>query len=716
MAGGKKRRSSARLSGVGKAPAGAKPVPTNPVATDRANVAPSETRSQVRVIALAASTAIALAAGVAWWLRGDEAERTGVATPAPAPPANPGVRDAPAIPVDTAASSAPNPYVGSSRCKDCHEKEHAAWQKSWHAKALAPGDRKSIVGNFANAHFVGTSSEAWMTKRGDRYVMRARGATGELADFSVDWVIGGKRMQDNVTVFPDGRWQVLPVYFHTTGKQWVDYTETKQGALTPEHPFYWTNSRRMANHECLDCHTTALRVSFDETGQQWHTTFVDPNVACEDCHGAGGRHSESQETADIVHPVDSGAVGMSACARCHGPRKPLFPMLDPEHQFQLGQSYDELYDPIVVVLGDGVSPEFFVDGKPKTSSFEYQGMLQAACFRRGGATCLTCHSAPHDAKGHAELRAPDPDASCVKCHPAVAAAGKAHTHHDAVAARSCIACHMAPIVSGVLDHFADHSIDVPVPQNTDRHGVPNACGVCHDKKAPGELAKALASWWPDAGKRAARRIRLADAFDPKTAKDSARALVGVIHDDTEAPTLRGAAMIVAARRFGPPTARALQPFLASPNLVLRAKAIEALSAAKATASADAIAARLADPSLRIRLAAAVTLHDLRDPRGESALRKLADAPESSHLLLPHAELGPLFARRGDFDAARKELTAVARLAPYFIDPLVQLAAIAASQGDLVEARARIAQVLALEPQHRAARALRDRLDHGAAER
>ena len=45
---------------------------------------------------------------------------------------------------------------------------------------------------------------------------------------------------------PDGRWQVLPVYFHTTGKAWVDYTEAKQGALTPEHPFYWTNSRRMA--------------------------------------------------------------------------------------------------------------------------------------------------------------------------------------------------------------------------------------------------------------------------------------------------------------------------------------------------------------------------------------------------------------------------------------------------------------------------------------
>ena len=51
-------------------------------------------------------------------------------------------------------------------------------------------------------------------------------------------MIGGKRMQDAVTVFPDGRWQVLPIYFHVREKKWVDFTEAKQGALTPEHPFW----------------------------------------------------------------------------------------------------------------------------------------------------------------------------------------------------------------------------------------------------------------------------------------------------------------------------------------------------------------------------------------------------------------------------------------------------------------------------------------------
>ncbi len=601
-----------------------------------------------------------------------------------------------------------NTFVGSARCKDCHEKEYAAWQTSWHARALAPGNRRAIVGNFQNAHFAGTSSEAWMKRSGALSTMRTHGPDGALADYRVDWVIGGKRMQDNVTVLPDGRWQVLPVYFHVTGRAWVDYTEAKQGALTPEHPFYWTNSRRMANHECLDCHTTALRVTYDDTAKHWDTSFVDGNVACEDCHGPGSRHAESSDAEDIVHPVKSGEVGMSACARCHGPRKPLFPLLDPEHQFQLGDRYDELYEPIVITLPDGTSPDYFVDGKPRTSSFEYQAMLQAACYRKGGANCLTCHTAPHgEAHRKAELRAA-PDETCRSCHAPVFAAGTAHTHHKSA---SCIACHMPPIVSGVLDHFVDHAIDVPAPQNTARHGVPSACGVCHADKPAADLARWIDEKWPDAKLRQARRIQLADAFDDASAKASAKPLLAVIADPAEAPTLRGAAMITLARRFGAQTARAITPLLKSTDVVLRAKACEALAAAHAASEAGMLVERLADPSLRVRLAAALALLDLKDLRGEPALQHLADDPASSHLMIPHLELAQRLGGRGDFAAARREYTWVAKLAPYYADPLVQLAAVAAEQGDFVEARARIEQALQLEPRHRGALGLRQQIEH-----
>ncbi len=626
-------------------------------------------------------------------------------TPARAPPA-----DAPAaalLPADAAV--APNRYVGSAACADCHPKESAGWKRSWHARALAPAHGAAVVGDFADAKFAGTSSEATMSRRGDARIMRTRGPDGAVAEFPIDWVIGGKRMQDTVTVFPDGRWQVLPVYFHVTDRAWVDYTEAKQGAITPAHPFWWTNARRMANHECLDCHTTNLRVAHDDATGAWTTTASDFSVACESCHGPGGHHADTSKPGDIVHPAHAGAIGVTACARCHGPRQPLWPLLDDAHAFRPGDDYDEAYDPIVVTLpGGGTSSDFFADGRPATSSYEYQAMLQSACYRRGGATCLTCHTAPHaDAHGrHAELR-DDPDKLCRGCHDKIA---PAHAHHQAAAARRCVACHMPPVVTGVLDHFADHAIDVPDPLTTARHGVPNACGTCHADKSADELARALAAWWPDAAARQARRERLADAIDPASAASpaSAMALRAVIADAAEAPSLRGAAAVLLGRRAHAAAAD-LTPLLASDLTMLRAKACEAIGDARAISAGDAVAAHLDDRSLRVRLACALALFDLRDARGEPALAALADSPATSHLMLPHLELGRALATRGDWAAARHELEQVAHLAPYFTDALVNLAGVDAEMGDGTEARRRVAGVLAMEPHNPAALVLAAKL-------
>jgi len=615
----------------------------------------------------------------------------------------------PAQPADAHAVTLPA-YVGSARCGECHKAKRAAWSRSWHARALARADRRAVVGDFGNRHFAGSSSEAWMKRSGAASLMRTRGPGGDVADFAVDWVIGGKRMQDDVTVFPDGRWQVLPVYYHVTAHEWVDYTEAKQGALTPDHPFYWANFRRMANHECLDCHSTGLVVDYDRAAQRWSTRFADAGVGCESCHGPGGRHAESADAADIFQPAKAPPeLGLAACGQCHGPRNPLFPLLDADHHFRPGQRYDDFYDPIVVLIGERQSGDFFADGRPMTSSFEYQALLQSACYRRGGATCLTCHTAPHETHGPAELRAADPDRGCRGCHAPVFAAGRAHTHHRAAAAQRCVGCHMPKVVSGVLDHFADHAIDVPSPDNTARHGVPSACGVCHADRPPAQLARSLAGWWPAAAARQERRRRLADAFDDRTAASSAAPLAAVVADAGEAPTLRGAAAVLLARRFGPAAADAATPLLASSDPLLRAKACEALGAARATGAADAVAGHLADPSLRVRLAAAMALQQIGDSRAGPALGRLASEPASEHLLQPHLVLGPTLARGGDLVGARRELEWVARLAPYYPDALVQLAEVAARQGDLADARARVDQALRLDPAHARARALRDRI-------
>ena len=130
-----------------------------------------------------------------------------------------------------------NAFAGSSACRDCHAKKYTRWTHDWHRRALSRPEPEFVVGRFAGNHYKGASSEAWMHHDPQGYWMRTEDARGAASEFPVQWLIGGKRMQDTVTIFPDGRWQVLPVYFHVTGRgEWVDYNEAKQGRVGPEHP------------------------------------------------------------------------------------------------------------------------------------------------------------------------------------------------------------------------------------------------------------------------------------------------------------------------------------------------------------------------------------------------------------------------------------------------------------------------------------------------
>ena len=591
-------------------------------------------------------------------------------------------------------------YAGSATCRDCHEKNFDRWQHDFHAKALSRADAKNVMGRFDGAHFRGESSEAWMSHSDGKYAMRTRNREGRLADYPVTWVIGAKRMQDTVTLFDDGRWQVLPVYFHITEKgEWVDYNAAKQGKVAPDHPYFWTNFRRMANKECLECHATGLDLHYDAASHVWSTSFADAGVACEACHGPGARHAETKAKGDIVRAdhLDK-ELALSICARCHGPRDPLFPLLDAKDQFRPGQRYGDKYTPLVVTDGTERSGEFFADGRPSSSSFEYQALLQSRCYRTGGATCLTCHTAPHEEHAANELRDSDPNASCAKCHTMPAA----HSHHQQAQA-SCVDCHMPKVLSGVLDKFADHSLDVPNVDATIRHGVPNACGVCHANRTAETLADDVARWWPDAAQRNARRSRLADAIDEQTRERSFAALEAVVRDSSEAATLRGACADLLGQRFPQAAAPALVSVLHDRDAVVRAKAIEALGYANAREAADAVAPLLTDESLHVRQLAAMVLATWNDPRGHAAIAKLANDPATKALFRPHIVLGVAAAQRGDFDTATRELGFAVSQTPYAVDALVLLADIGARRGNFAAARGYLEEALRFNPQHKGAR-------------
>ncbi|MBZ4423158.1 HEAT repeat domain-containing protein [Myxococcus sp. RHSTA-1-4] len=668
--------------------------------------------SRPALLALAVLALLGTAAGVTVALRSSPEP---VTPPSPAAPTPPTAPPPPASPPRANDAHPPaNAFVGSAVCGDCHEDEHAAWGKDWHSRALSPATPKFVVGDFRKAHYKGESSEAWMRRDGEQHLMRTRGADGELAEFPVQWVVGGKRMQDPVTILPDGRWQVLPVYFHVTGKgEWVDYSEKKQGLLTPDHPFFWTNFRRTVQHACLDCHVTGLDARYDRAAHTWTTRFIDSGVACESCHGPGGRHADSQDPKDIVQPSKlAPELGFAVCGQCHGPRRPLFPILDAAHRFRPGQRYDDHYQPIVLFVGNERSGDYFTDGRPSTSSFEYQALLQSRCHTKGGATCLTCHTAPHEPHAPNEVQKPEKatthvstnSATCQQCHADVFAQGQRHTHHTARAAQDCLSCHMPPVVTGVLDTLADHALDVPAPDNTTRHGIPNACNTCHAKATPESMSQALLKWWPQATVRQQRRLRLAEAFDDKTAATSRPALEAVLADTEEAPSLRGAAAKLLARRFKHDAVPALRAALkGTTNSLLRSDIIEGLGLAGAREATEDLVPLLADGSTWVRQAAALTLAGFGDARGLSATQALASRPETSGLVQPHLVLGQLALRRKDLATATREFERALDLQPYNAEALVKLADLYVVQGQVERGRERLEEALRFDPQSRAAK-------------
>ena len=250
---------------------------------------------------------------------------------------------------------------------------------------------------------------------------------------------------------------------------------------------------------------------------------------------------------------------------------------------------------------------------------------------------------------------------------------------------------MPKVVSGVLDKFADHAIDVPVPAQPrpPRRAERLLDGRLPRDWKPERVEAAWAKLWPDAGKRAARRLRLADAFDEKTAADSERALVDT-HRRRRARRRRCAARRrwcwrSASRR----AAAALVPLLGDGNVTRARQGVRgARRRARARRRRTHSTRRGSDEALPVRQAAALALFALGDPRAEALLVRLGVASRSRRISCSRTwRSARARAARRRSAARARELETVARLTPYFAEALVQLAKVAARLGDADAARA-----------------------------
>jgi predicted CXXCH cytochrome family protein len=518
-------------------------------------------------------------------------------------------------------------YVGAQACAKCHATAAHESAASLHGKMLQPATQQSVEGNFGAGH-LDLHGATYSVERADgKFYVTESELSGKPWKHQVDFALGSRRVQHYLTTLPDGRIVVLPTTWDVLRKTWVHNLDIEN----PEE----TNGPEIQvwNKACYGCHVSGEKKNFDLANLSYHTTWRGMGVDCETCHGPGSEHVQAA-SAQLRPPVSQGPQSphgpLNADARARIRQSIINPArLDPlpssmvcaqchsfrdiySAGFKAGENYSDYFLPIMQYALPSQDSAYWPDGRPRWVSNETLGMWQSQCFLKGGATCTTCHSQPHDVDvaKNSQLAAGN-NALCLSCHKAIAADVPSHTHHAANSSgSSCVECHMPRIVLSLRTEMRDHSISIPVPENTIRHNVPNACNLCHQDKDPNWALQKMNEWYGDKSRQ--KWIQRADAFSGAAAGDlsAVPALLQILGDKSQGSLIRANAAGYLGSFPDDPSAYAavLQSFSDSEPLVrlTAASAIRPRAAQRADV-APRLALLLRDPGRIVQVTAALGL-------------------------------------------------------------------------------------------------------------
>ena len=147
--------------------------------------------------------------------------------------------------------------------------------------------------------------------------------------------MGGKNVYYFLTPLERGRLQVLPVAYDVHKKAWYDtaasgvrhFPDRRDEALD------WTDRMFTFNTTCFNCHVSQLATNYDLATDTYHTTWAEPGISCESCHGPAGEHVRAMEAGvqghtskeiKIIRTKEFTAEQTNdMCATCHAKMVPL---------------------------------------------------------------------------------------------------------------------------------------------------------------------------------------------------------------------------------------------------------------------------------------------------------------------------------------------------------------------------------------------------------
>jgi len=527
--------------------------------------------------------------------------------------------------------------VGADACERCHVEVHAKWDASRHSKMVRPATPDIVIGDFNRKRVTLRGQPYGFRIRDDKYYISESYLTPDVEEREVEYTLGSRRIQHYLTTLEDGRIVVLPPTWDVLREEWfhnldIAARDQKEEGVT---------TVQVWNKNCFGCHVSEEAKNYDQDSGTYQTSWLDFGTNCERCHGPGSVHVLRYEQEDtyrddpdgyIVAPdrLDAARSSM-VCAQCHSFRDVL------AFGFTAGNDYFDHFLPLLEYSEEPTSdPVWYQDGKTRRFSTNALGLWQSACFNRGDATCITCHVDMHQPEIETERQLePTKKSLCTRCHDELANDVTAHTFHEEKSTGSaCVSCHMPKSVTSIKATMRDHSISIPVPENTIRFGVPNACNLCHDDQSPEWALESLERWYPNSTAREKWADR-AEAFAAaKNGEASALSgLLAVLDDEQQDPINRANAVGYLGNYPGRQAIDALGRSLADEHALVRA-----ISALKLGDMADFDAPRaqemaiasLDDDKQTVRMNAAISLLNLGVKRLSDDAATRFETAKSTH--------------------------------------------------------------------------------------
>ena len=369
-------------------------------------------------------------------------------------------------------------YMGSSDCLACHERFYELWSTSHHGKAMqafSGAFARTLVPMSEPMDIGGTEFLIELNSAGG--VMHELNAAGAKKTYPVLHALGGKNVYFFLVPLDKGKLQVAPLAYHVHKKEWYNATGSMvrhfSNGLTDE-ALEWTDRQLTFNTGCHDCHISQMRKNYNPEDDSYTTTWKEPGINCEVCHGPGEAHVKAAEEAvakgekltDLklirFHEDLTLQQRDATCAPCHAKMTPL------TRDFAPGELFFDHYD-----LLSYENPDFYPDGRDLGENYTQTAWMANPCAISGQLECIHCHTS----SGRFRFK-DNPSQSCMPCHEKRVETIHAHSHHPAEAKVTCVDCHM-PKTAQAHMHRSDHTFRPPSPAATLEFGSPNACNLCH---------------------------------------------------------------------------------------------------------------------------------------------------------------------------------------------------------------------------------------------